>query len=425
MNMTATITGWPDSCREADMKYLHMQIKRVWGAFPVILLTTLILAGVLATMAYFQAVSSSESEENSRITLALVGDTEDSYLGFGIDLLQKMDSSRYTCTLVKMTEEEAVSALERQEIYGYLVIPDYFVESVALGGNKKVTFVVGTVQYGIGAMLARELADCVSTLLTETQSGIYAFQRFAEQRGASGDLMSDIYEINIRYFQYVLPRAELYDIDTPDSSPVISIQGYYACAAGVLFLLFLGVSGGYLFIRGDLSMNRMLAVRGTGPARQVLAEYISCCFLFLLNYLVIMAVFLLLPGETISLIPELSGISWVDRVRLLFSFGLLIPVMASILYFLSQCVRSLISGVILIFFCAIGLGYLSGCFYPLSFFPEQMQRLASALPVGILMEYMQRILLGERTGSVFLMAAAWTVCLLVPAYLIRKKKLAG
>lgn len=405
------------------MKYLSMQIKRVCRAFPAILLTALILAGALGLLAYLQTVSASESEENQKITLALVGDTDDSYLGLGIDLLRAMDSSRFTCTLIEMSEEDAVDALERQEIYGYLRIPDNFIESVVYGENAKVTYVAGTSQYGIGVLLARELADCVSTLLTETQSGIYAFRSFSEQQGADGDLWSDIYDMNMRYFQYVLPRAELYDIDTPDSSPVISVQGYYVCAALLMFSLFLGASGGSLFIRGDYSLHRMLAVRGTGAVQQVLAEYVSCCFLLFLNYVVMASAFLLFFTGEENLVPELEGASGIYLVRLVISFSLLLPAAGALLYFLFQCARSLISGMILTFLCVIGLGYISGCFYPLSFFPEEIQRAASVLPTGILMEYMQDVLLGRSSGLPVLLSVVWIVLFVACACLIRRRRI--
>ena len=405
------------------MKYLSIQIKRVWRVFPVILRTTLIMAGALGLFAYLQIVSDSGREEDQKITLALVGDTEDAYLGLGIDLLRAMDSSRFTCTLIEMTEEEAERALERQEINGCLIIPDDFIESVVYGENKKVTFVTGTAQSDIGVLLSRELADCVSILLTETQSGIYAFQRFARQQEPDRNLRQEIYDINMRYFQYVLPRAELYDIDTADSTPVISMQGYYVCAALLLFSLFLGMAGGKLFIRGDLSLNRMLAVRGTGAAQQVLSEYVSCCFLLLLNYLAAAAIFALFFREAGRMIPELENISMARGVRLVSGLALLIPVAGALLYFLSQCVRSLISGTILALLCAIGLGYISGCFYPISFFPEGIQRLAAILPTGILMEYMQRALLGEPGGRLILISCVWTFLLVFFSYLIRRYRL--
>ena len=310
------------------MKYFFLQTKRVCRAFPAILITTLILTGALALLCYLQTASDSESEEHQKISLGLVGDAEDPYLGFGVSLLQEMDSSRFTCTLTEMSEEEAQRALEKQQIHGYLIIPDDFLESVMSGENSKVTFVTGISQNGIGTLLARELADAVSTLLTETQSGIYAFQRFSEQHGAVENLTSDIYDINMRYFQYVLPRAELYDIDTPDSSPVISMQGYYFCALLLLFFLFLGTSGCHLFIRSDLSLNRILAVHGLGPVRQVLAEYSSCCILLLLSYLVIGAFLRFCSGTVrdgrsrICAAPVLPGSACSgDRRPAVFSFA--------------------------------------------------------------------------------------------------------
>ncbi len=405
------------------MKYFFLQTKRVCRAFPAILITTLILTGALALLCYLQTASDSESEEHQKISLGLVGDAEDPYLGFGVSLLQEMDSSRFTCTLTEMSEEEAQRALEKQQIHGYLIIPDDFLESVMNGENSKVTFVTGISQNGIGTLLARELADAVSTLLTETQSGIYAFQRFSEQHGAVENLTSDIYDINMRYFQYVLPRAELYDIDTPDSSPVISMQGYYFCALLLLFFLFLGTSGCHLFIRSDLSLNRILAVHGLGPVRQVLAEYSSCCILLLLSYLVIGAFLPFILSWTGVSVPELSGTGAAGYVRLLYSLVPLVPVTGALLYFLSQCAENLVSGVLLTFLCAIGLGYISGCFYPLSFFPERMQRIASVLPTGGLMEYMQNVLLGSSSGFLYLLLSGWTLLFLILACLIRKLKL--
>ncbi len=405
------------------MKYFSLQLKRVCRAFPAILLTTLVLAGALALLAYLQALSSSHSEERQKITLALVGDAEDSYLGLGVALIQEMDSSRFTCTLTEMTEDEARRALEKQQINGYLVIPENFIRSVMTGKNSKVTFVTGTSQYTVGTLLARELADAVSTLLTETQSGIYAFQRFSIQQGAVDDLDSDIYDINLRYFQFVLPRTELYDIDTPDSSPVISMQGYYVCSAMLLFFLFLGISGCHLFIRSDLSLNRILEARGFGAFRQTIAEYASCCFLLLLNYLVLSALLPLFASKAAPAIPELSAFAAADYIGLFFSFFPVIPAVGGLLYFLSQCARSLISGILLTFLCVLGLGYISGCFYPLSFFPPEVQKLSALLPTGALMEYMQNVLLGEQNGPAILILAGWTAGFPALAFLIRRRRL--
>ena len=164
------------------MRYFLLQIKRVCRALPFLLITTLVLTGVVGLLAVIQAKTSAEDDGRQKIRLAVVGDTEDEFVKSGISLLQEMDSSRYTCTIEEMSEEEAQRALERREISGYLVVPQDFLRSVMSGDNYKVTFVTGTAQHGLGTMLARELADTVSVMLTETQSGIYAFSRFAGRR---------------------------------------------------------------------------------------------------------------------------------------------------------------------------------------------------------------------------------------------------
>lgn len=405
------------------MRYFLLQLKRVLKAFPAILLTTLILAAVLGAIVFIRTTTASGDEQRQKITLALVGDSEDPTIGIGVSLLQEMDSSRFTCTIVDMEEDEARRALEKQEIQGYLIIPDDFIRSVMYGDNNKVTFVTGTSQYTIGTMLARELADTVSTLVTETQTGIYAFRRFARQEGETADLEQRTYEINLRYFNYVLPRSELYAVDTPDSKTAVSIQGYYLCSALLLLLLFLGIPGCRLFIRSDHSLCRLLSVRGRGAFSQTVSEYLSCCVLLFLGYLTASAILCVLAAGTDLALPELAGAGPGGYAGALFCLLLTVPVAAGIIYLLSQLVNSLISGVILIFCCILCLGYVSGCFYPLSFFPESIQRIAPLLPTGALMEYMQDILTGESAWFPGLIALLWCILLFVPAWLIRRHRL--
>ncbi len=405
------------------MRYFLLHIKRMWKAFPAILATTLILAGALGILSWVQTMSASGDEQRQKITLALVGDSEDPTIGIGVSLMQEMDSSRFTCTLVDMEEDEARQALERQEIQGYLLIPEDFIQSVMYGDNDKVTFVTGTSQYTIGTLLARELADAVSTLLTETQSGIYAFQRFSKQEGATKNLDDRIYDINVRYFNYILPRAELFDIDTPDSTAAISYQGYYFCSVFLLFFLFLGIPGCHLFVQSDYSLCRLLHVRGQGALWQTLSEYGACCFLLLLSYITA-AVSLGVASAALDLtLPEFSNFGAFDYTGLFFSFGLVIPLAAGILYLLSQVVKSLISGVILIFSCVLCLGYISGCFYPLSFFPEGVQKAAVFLPTGALMEYLQDVVTGESAWIPGLITFAWILALFAAAWGIRSYRL--
>ena len=289
------------------MRYFLLQIKKVCKALPFLLITTLALTAILGLLALAQTKGVQADEGRQKIRLGIVGDSEDAFVQSGISLLQEMDSSRFTCTIEEMTESEARQALENQKINGYLIIPEDFVRSVMSGENEKVTFVTGTAQYGLGTMLARELADAVSTLLTETQSGIYAFTRFARQEGATASLDEQILQMNFRYFDVVLPRADIYNVDTriPHHScrcrDTISVRCfcYFSCSSGPLPVTF-------SFRRED-SLGRMLAVQGRGALSQALAEYGACCVLTGLSYLALAVILLAVSAGTGITLPELEG----------------------------------------------------------------------------------------------------------------------
>ena len=48
------------------------------------------------------------------------------------------------------------------------------------------------------------------------------------------------------------------------------------------------------------------------------------------------------------------------------------------------------------FLFAIVLGYLSGCFYPLSFFPKSVETIASILPTKVALDYLNKSLLSQQ-----------------------------
>ena len=406
------------------MRYFLLQIKKVCKALPFLLITTLALTAILGLLALAQTKGVQADEGRQKIRLGIVGDSEDAFVQSGISLLQEMDSSRFTCTIEEMTESEARQALENQKINGYLIIPEDFVRSVMSGENEKVTFVTGTAQYGLGTMLARELADAVSTLLTETQSGIYAFIRFARQEGATAPLDEQILQMNFRYFDVVLPRADIYNVDTPDSTSFLSVQGYYFCSVLLLFFLFFGTASCYLFIRREDSLGRMLAVQGRGALSQALAEYGACCVLTGLSYLALAVILLAVSAGTGITLPELEGKGPAGYITVLLAMALLIPVVSALQYFLTQLVHSLAGGVLLSFCCVAGMGYLSGCFYPLSFFPPSIQKISAWTPTGLLMEYLQRILTGDGAGMIPVLLMLWILLFAGASAGVKKFRLA-
>lgn len=406
-----------------SMGYFYAQLKRGMRWLPAMLLVTALLAGILGVFLISKLSGQNDGTSRGNLILGITGDTSDDYFQMGMRIVEEMDNTRDTVTFEFMDETTARAALERQDIHGYLVIPDDFITSVMRGENKKAILVTGTAQENIGMLLVREIADTVSVLLTESQTGIYAYSDYVRENLGEGPSEEQIIKLNLRYFDLILPRDEIYELDTPDSMTVLSKQGYYVCAVFVLFVLFLGIAGCPLLIRGDDSLSRMLLIRGRGPLYQCLSEYGAWCVTMLAVYGMLSLVLIVparLAGEAV---PELSGMSLMQYLGMAVSFVWLVPVICAMEYFLCQAAKSLLSGLLLCFCCAAALGYLTGCFYPLSFWPEAVQKAVAILPTGLLMDYMGRILTGEQAALLVPGLLLWLMAFLVFAWGLRKWEL--
>ena len=67
-------------------------------------------------------------------------------------------------------------------------------------------------------------------------------------------------------------------------------------------------------------------------------------------------------------------------------------VIAALHFLLFELISDMISGILLQFLTAVILSYLSGCLYPITFFPESIQKLAPWLPSGACLSYAGRCL---------------------------------
>ena len=69
--------------------------------------------------------------------------------------------------------------------------------------------------------------------------------------------------------------------------------------------------------------------------------------------------------------------------------GLPVAVLAAaVSYLVYSLVSDLISGVLLQFFVSLALCFVSGCLYPVYFFPSGVQRVAAWLPTGAARNYL-------------------------------------
>lgn len=164
--------------------YFLAQLKRVARLLPgqiFVEAVVCVCAGVLALLLIAQGA---DAAAGKRYRIGMVGDLSDSYLGFGIAAVQEMDDSRFMIELVPMSEQEAEAAFRRGELYAVMRVPEGLLESIVYGENDKyVTYTAAQGQQGLGTMVMGEITDLASTLVTCSQSAIYAMQRVLADAG--------------------------------------------------------------------------------------------------------------------------------------------------------------------------------------------------------------------------------------------------
>lgn len=387
--------------------YLIAQYKRIRKLFPAVLAVAAALTCCLVLLYADLVQADAGQEKKQMVEIGLVGSTEGSYLGFGIQALQSLDSSRFAVTFPEMESEEAAEkALERGELSAYVLIPDGFVEDLVKGVNAPVTYVTSAGAVGIGSMVMNELVETISVLITESQNVVYSIQRILREQGRQDIYREAEERLCLRLLDLILSRETVYDMELAGVSDGLSVIQYEICGIAVLFLLLWGIAATPFMSGRDAAVSRLLYARGLSAEGQILAEYIS--------WLALSAVCFL--GMAAPFTFYIRG--WI--------FGMLpvIAVFAAMQLCIYEWVSDPAAGTLIQFLAAAGLGYLSGCFYPITFFPAEVRSLAPYLPTGAAMEYSGKLITGKVFGRELAVMGIYGVGSFLLTVLRRKRRLA-
>jgi len=304
-----------------------------------------------------------------------------------------------------------------------LVIPEGFVDSVVSGENFSIPYYTVNSQMGLGTMLMNELANIISELITKSQSAIYGMQNLCNAYERYDIYWDATNELNLEYIDIILSRQLLFEVETLGVSNDLSLQGYYICGFAVLFFMIFGINGCPIFVRKDMSMARLMSVNGVNSFYQILVEFIAYLCMVIVC---VISVFAVLAG--VCQVADFSIPEWrsVDFATV-FGFGVaLLPViimltaMAQLGHELSG---NIVSGMLIQFLVTLSMGYICGCFYPASFFPEGIQFIGRLLPPGVAMKYASGCMLDEVSAIAVVGMIIYTALFVVLTWRIRQRKL--
>ena len=403
-------------------KYFCLQLKLSGKLLPFVLGVTLalllglglILSGLYATLR--------NSQGSQEFVVALSGDTDNQYMQWGLAALHMGGEDKFSFSVVEMPQKEAHAALEKGQIAAYVIIPEGLMEKALAGEDfEPITYVTSAGAEGISSFLKREITAMVTTIVTYSQKGSYGLADLLTDQELDVDIDDHMTVLSLDYANLIFDRDAFYETEVLGVSDGLSTVNYYICAVIMLLLILMGLPFAAIYIKRDYALPRMLRSRGFAAWRQLLCEYgahllsmaVLLGFVFLVGAIAMAAS----PNLPADILPELAPLA----LRL-------IPVLLMICalnIMLFTLAGNMVSGLLLHFFGAIGLCYISGCIYPVSAFPLSVQRLAAFLPTGIARYHISTGFSGNAAWGSFGGLMAYTLAFFGIALLVRSRKISG
>ena len=405
--------------------YLKLQIKRAMKIYPSILLVSAVMLVGAALAIWGLSSLHAADESRQKIAVGVVGDTNDTFLGIGIAVLQDADQIRHYVQFEQMDETQAKSALAEGSISGYVIVPERFINGLITGRNIPVRYITRQGTQDLGDVLSKEALDVVSHMVLETQNGIYSMQMAAYANNAYANISSKVERMNLSYIDFVLNRSEIYELKEVGVRDYLTYPGYYLCSFILLFLLLWGISCAQLLGTKNVSLSCLVCQRGIGALKQTIFEHVAFLVITLISVLILAIVIGCVVSAEHFGIRELLN---ADIIRVLVFAVRLLPVLCMVtamhlmLYEIFTNMPAAILAQVLII---VVLGYVSGCFYPESFFPEAVNRIADALPIGAGFSFVKGLLADEPTLWDTILVWSYTVAFLGITAVCRRRKIAG
>jgi hypothetical protein len=398
------------------MRYLSAQIKRIARYLPFAVFTSLVLAVVLSLFAARFIGADASMEDKQIIRIGMVGDTSSTFLGFGIELIREADSSKMMLSLDEMSESEAAALLNEGKISAYIRVPDGFVDGVAHGNVMELDYVTSDVSGGITSVFKEEILSAVSNMLVHSQKGIFAMQTLDKSLGKTVNYRKNNDEIILRYFNLIIKRPSVLSLDVRGVSNGVDFATYLTCGLCVLCISLFGIPYCGLFSNTDRSLRRLSASRGISVTRQVFCEF--CVYLFAIILTLFVVIFA----------AAMVGIAQIGFVLPLFFKCLpALVLVASLQFFAFTLSDNTVSSVLIQFFGAISLSYLCGCIYPISFFPNFLETVGNAFPLGVARSFLITALISDIDFLCIFVSLAYSLALVLCAAFVEigRTKLEG
>ncbi len=402
--------------------YFYLQLKRVAKIVPFVMAVTVALFVSVAVILYGLLGTFFADEANTRFTVAIVGDTDNVYMRWGLSAMQTFDETRFSIAFSSMSEADAREALEKGGVAAYVVIPEAFVEKALSGDIEPITYVTSVGMEGLNGLFKKEITALVTDMVIYSQKGTYGVAEALRTHGWGQLAGQHMEKISLEFVELIFKRNELYTVEEAGVSDGLSTPQYYVCAVAVMLCALCGLPFATVYIKRDYAFERLLLARGYSVKRQLACEY----GVQLLAMLLQAAVMLALAALALTMMPtSADGASFVPNV---WAFaGRFLPIlvmMASFNTVMFELSDNLVSGLLLHVFVVIGMCYVSGCLYPVYAFPRGIQAVAAVLPTGLARRVLATAFTSASSAAEWWGPIVYTAVFLTVAGILRYRKTA-
>ncbi len=402
------------------LAYSCAQFKRAVRYLPFVFLVTLIICLCIAVSLKTAVNADNMDADQKKISIGIVGEFENSYLGFGLSAIKSFDSSRFSLDIVELDEAQARKSLLRKEIAGYVLIPEGFVEEALYGNIGKLSFVTTDANADIVNSFKQEVLELVCSALVESQNGVYGLQDAMYEQGLKwSDIEGPSNELTAEYISLILNRSNALEIEIIGVADNLTFGGYMFSALSVLLMLLSGIVTCPLFIRRDMSLPKLLCANRYSPSFQIAGEYLSFFGVMLVNTLTLLFMLMIGAGGASGVVAELSDLDIPEMLLILVKFIPAVALITALQFLMYGLADSIVSGVLMQFISAVFLGYISGCFYPISYFPKAIRVVSDLLPSGIARGYLASLIVGDVSVGQIVVILLYFVALMALSVLVR------
>lgn len=364
----------------------------------------LLLGGFLAIL-HFTLDQDAAKEENQKISVAICGETNDAFLQMGLATVQNLGNTRYSLALQTMTERQAQKALASGQIAAFVVIPEGFMDAAMAGQLLPLKMVSTVGASGLVSFFKEEITRVIGAYLAGSEKGVFGLENAISQNGYPVSDRLD--SLAFQYLDHIAVRDRIYDLRQLGIADSLGLQEYLCCGLSVLFLMLVCLTFGPLHIGKDPALGQLL--RAKGYRGQTLCDFAA----YLLILLPLSLVFLPIFGLQSSASLQFYAVFQVLPVVLM---------AAAYSFLLFQLSDNLMTGIVMQFLLTVGMCFVCGCIYPISFFPAGVQKMADLLPAGLARMQLAGCFTGESTLAAALGSVGYSALFLGCSIWVRSRK---